>query len=269
MIVIERRKKIKELLIKNTAVKVSDLVDLLSVSEETIRRDLLQLEKEGVAIKNYGGAILSEALQRYEMSILPVTQRQLQYSIEKELIGRAAAELVQDDQIVILDAGSTTFQVGRHLNQKDLTIITNALNIAEECSKEETASIYLLGGKLRRNSMSLVGPQAESELKKFSADYVFLGTAGISLRQGFTSSDLYEAEIKRAMVSAGQKIVVVADHSKLQKAGLTPYCDFEEIDIFITSDRVDIETLRKIEGKGIEVIVTAVPKNDSFGRQPV
>ncbi|GGH84812.1 DeoR/GlpR family transcriptional regulator of sugar metabolism [Pullulanibacillus pueri] len=257
MIVIERRQKIKELLLKNNTVKVSDLVELLNVSEETIRRDLLQLEREGFAEKNYGGAILKEALQSNDSLILPVNQRKLQYSREKDLIGKAAAKLVQDDQIIILDAGSTTWYTGKHLaGRKDLTIISNAINVVEECSKNETASIYLLGGQLIRKSMSLVGPQAEMELQKYNADYVFLGTSGVSLRHGFTSSDLYEAEMKRAMVSAGQKIVLVADHSKFQKTGLTSFCGFEEIDICVTSDLVDKDTIQQIADKGVKVIIT-------------
>jgi len=255
MMVAERRKLIKDLLLKNKSVKVSDLVELLNVSEETIRRDLVQLEKAGIAEKNYGGALLIEDSPNIPV-ILPVDERKLQYSREKEVIGRAAASLVKEGQIIILDAGSTTWFVGKHLPANgNLTVITNAINIAEECSKDETASIYLLGGKLRRNSMSLVGPQAETELKKYSADFVFLGTSGISLRQGFTSSDLYEAEIKRGMVSAGQKIVVVADHTKLEKAGLTTFCNFEETDIFITSDLTDKKILKEIEDTGVEVIV--------------
>ncbi|MFB5196847.1 DeoR/GlpR family DNA-binding transcription regulator [Neobacillus sp. KR4-4] len=260
MIVAERRKVIKELLIKNKSVKVSDLVELLHVSEETIRRDLTQLGKEGIAEKNYGGAILIEEEQYQNHSLIPpVNKRKLQYSHEKDSIGKAAAQLIKEGQIVIFDAGSTNWYVGKNLPENShLTIITNAMDVAEECSKDETASIYLLGGKLRRNSMSLVGPQAEIELKNYNADYVFLGTSGISLRQGFTSSDLYEAEIKRAMVSSGQKIVVVADHSKLQRAGLTSFCNFNEIDIFITSELADTDILKEIEKKGVEVIVVPV-----------
>lgn len=258
MIVAERRKVIKELLIKNKSVKVSDLVDLLHVSEETIRRDLTQLGKEGIAEKNYGGAILIEEEQNHSL-IPPVNKRKLQYSREKDSIGKVAAQMVKEGQIVIFDAGSTTWYVGKNLPENSqLTIITNAIDVAEECSKDDTASIYLLGGKLRRNSMSLVGPQAEVELQNYNADYVFLGTSGISLRQGFTSSDLYEAEIKRAMVSSGQKIVVVADHSKLQKAGLTSFCNFDETDIFITSELADKEILKEIEKRGVQVIVAPV-----------
>ncbi|MEH7380566.1 DeoR/GlpR family DNA-binding transcription regulator [Bacillus sp. JJ1533] len=258
MIVAERRKFIRDLLIKNKSVKVSDLVALLHVSEETIRRDLTYLEKEGIAEKNYGGAVIS-GIQDDLITIPPVKKRMLQFSREKELIGRVAASLVREGQIVIFDAGSTTWAVGKNLpKNNNLTIITNALTIAEECSKDETAQIYVLGGKLRTNSMSLVGPQAEKELKDYSADYVFLGTSGISLKQGFTSSDLYEAEIKRAMVSAGKKTVVVADHTKLEKAGLTPFCQFEDIDIFVTSNLADKEIIKEIERKGVEVLIVEI-----------
>jgi DeoR/GlpR family transcriptional regulator of sugar metabolism len=256
MIAAERRKTIKELLFKNNSVKVSDLVKQFNVSEETIRRDLNQLEKEGFLEKNYGGAILVE--KQVNHTILPIQERHQQFYSEKELIGKKAAELIQPEQTIILDAGTTTWHVSRGLeNAGKLTIITNAMNIAEECTRNEAASIYLLGGKLRRNSLSTVGPQAETELKKYNANYVFLGTSGISLRQGFTSSDLYEAEMKKAMVSAGSKRVVLADHSKLQKAGLTSFCDFNDVDIFITSDLADEKILYEIEKAGVEVIVVS------------
>ncbi|WP_077623205.1 DeoR/GlpR family DNA-binding transcription regulator [Sediminibacillus massiliensis] len=266
MIVVERRKRIKEVIVKEKSVKVSDLVKKFGVSEETIRRDLTHLEQEGILQKNYGGAILVTELKKSLDFVLPVQQRKHQFHLEKELIGRKAAELVREDQILILDAGSTTWHVPRYLNGvEDLMVITNALNIAEECAKNETTSIYLLGGKLRRNSISTVGPQAEVELKNYNADFVFLGTSGISLRQGFTSSDLYESEMKRAMVNAAQKIVVLADHSKLQKAGLTSFCDFEQVDIFITSDLADKNVLAEIEKWGVDVIVVSTKEEQLEG----
>jgi DeoR/GlpR family transcriptional regulator of sugar metabolism len=257
MIAAERKNTIKELLLKNNSVKVSDLVKQFNVSEETIRRDLNQLDQEGFLEKNYGGAIL---LKKHSPNhiVLPIQERHQQFYKEKELIGKKATELISADQTLILDAGTTTWHVSRGLEKKGkLTIITNAMNIAEECTKNELASIYLLGGKLRRNSLSTVGPQAEAELKKYNANYVFLGTSGISLRQGFTSSDLYEAEMKKAMVSAGQKRVVLADHSKLQKAGLTSFCDFNNVDIFITSDQADEKVLYDIEKAGVKVIAVS------------
>jgi DeoR/GlpR family transcriptional regulator of sugar metabolism len=266
MIVAERRNKIKEILLNKRSIKVSDLVQEFLVSEETIRRDLHQLEKDGIIKKNYGGAMLIEELNKYDQ--LSVEQRQYQYHEEKDSLGKAAAQLVQDEQIIILDAGSTTSYVTKHLHHvKDLMVISNALNVIDECSKNDT-DVYVLGGKLRKNNMSMVGPQTEAELKNYNADFVFLGTSGISVKKGFTSSDLYEAEIKRAMVSAGKKIVLLADHSKFEKAGLISFCHFEDVDVLVTSERVDRNILKKIEQAGVEVIIAPVLKQvDSIGTE--
>lgn len=257
MLVIERQKKIKELLQKNKSVRVSELEKEFDVSKETIRRDLNKLEEEGLIQKNYGGAVLVEDFPSNH-SILPIRERQRQFYAEKELIGQRAAEFIKSNQTLIIDAGSTTWHVARSLKSIDhLMIITNAMNIAEECTRNESNSIYLLGGKIRRNSLSTVGPQAEEELQKYSANCVFLGASGISLRQGFTSSDLYEANMKKAMVLAGQKRIVLADHSKLKRAGLTSFCQFEEVDVFITSDLADENVLREIEKLGVQIIVVS------------
>jgi DeoR family transcriptional regulator of aga operon/DeoR family myo-inositol catabolism operon transcriptional repressor len=258
MIVIERRNKIREILMKKRSVKVTELVHEFQVSEETIRRDLIQLEKDGLVQKNYGGAILVEDLHKTQDIILPVELRELQYFNEKDAIGKRAAQLIQEGHIIILDAGSTTWCMARHLHEiNNLTVITNALNVIEECSVNQSASIFMLGGELRRNSKSMIGPQTQSEIQKYNADYVFLGTSGISIRQGFTSSDLYEAQIKQAMVSAGQKIVLMADHSKLQKTGLVSFCNFEEVDYLITSDLADQQILEEIKSFGVEVIIAS------------
>lgn len=262
MIAAERRNTIKEMLLETKSVKVADLVKQFNVSEETIRRDLNQLEKEGFLEKNYGGAVLIKKTDPLHY-ITPIQQRYQQFYKEKEQIGKKAAELIKPDQTLLIDAGTTTWHVTRGLEKKGkLTIITNAMNIAEECTKNESASIYLLGGKLRRDTLSTVGPQAEAELKKYNANYVFMGTSGVSLRQGFTSSDLYEAEMKKAMVSAGQKVVVLADHSKMKKAGLTSFCDFDKVDIFITSDLTDEKALHDIEKAGVEVIAVSTEEMD-------
>jgi DeoR/GlpR family transcriptional regulator of sugar metabolism len=265
MIASQRRTVIKEMLLQQRSVKVADLVREFKVSEETIRRDLNTLEQEGIVQKNYGGAILNPELERTMVSIPPVYQRASQFSEEKEAIGKTAASWVSDQQIVILDAGSTTWYVAKHLRHlKQMTIVTNGINIVEECSHIEDASIILIGGKLIKKSMSLVGPQAESEFQKYNAHYAFLGTSGISFPKGFTSSDIFEAETKRAMVSAGQKVVVVADHSKLQKQALVSFASFQHVDILLTSDLADKQLLEQIASMGTEVVVTQVQTRE-FG----
>lgn len=255
MIVVHRRNKIKEMLYELKSVKVADLVNEFQVSEETIRRDLNELAKEGIVEKNYGGAILTEELQRMQKAIPPVQQRQFQFYDEKNLIGERAAQLVQDEQIVILDAGSTTWFVAKYLKDlKDLTVISNGVNIIDECSKNESSSIYMLGGQLKRNSMSLYGPHTQQELQHYNADIVFLGTSGVSLRHGFMSADSSEAEVKKIMVKAGQKKVLLADHSKLLKPGLISFCEFQDVDVLITSDLANQQILNEIKQYGVEII---------------
>ncbi|SDO39204.1 transcriptional regulator, DeoR family [Paenibacillus sp. yr247] len=259
MIAIHRRTKIKELLFQERSVRVADLVKEFNVSEETIRRDLNQLEQEGIIQKNYGGAILMEELQNNSQVIPPVEQRRFQYYEEKDAIGKMAASLVEGNQIVILDSGSTTWCVARHLrNAQNLMVVTNGMNVAEESSQNEDASVFVIGGKLIKQSMSLVGPQAELELQKYNADFSFLGASGISMRKGFTSSDLYEAEVKRAMISAGQKIVIVADHSKFERQGLISFSSFQDVDILVTSDLVEPRILDDIRNSGVKVMVCPV-----------
>ncbi|MFK7693218.1 DeoR/GlpR family DNA-binding transcription regulator [Paenibacillus sp. HJGM_3] len=256
MMVGQRRNKIKEQLLLEKSVKVADLVKEFNVSEETIRRDLNQLEREGLIQKNYGGAILIEELQHLSASIPPVQQRKFELYEEKDAIGRKAASLVKEHQIVIVDSGSTTWCVARHLKQRaGLTVVTNGINIAEEFVENEDSHVFLLGGMVIKKSMSLVGPVAEAELQKYNADCVFMGTSGISLRKGFTSSDIYEAEIKRAMVAAGQKVVVVADHSKFQRQALISYSSFQDVDVLITSSLVDPSILTEIERLGVEIMI--------------
>lgn len=150
MIVVQRRNKIKEILFfQERSVKVSDLVREFNVSEETIRRDLNQLEQEGLIVKNYGGAILADDLQLAMSHIPPLQQRKFEHYEEKDAIGKRAAELVVEEQIVILDSGSTTWCVAKHLKPTPrLIIVTNGINIADECSSSEDASIFLIGGQL-------------------------------------------------------------------------------------------------------------------------
>jgi len=258
VIVMQRRSIIKERLFEQKSVKVSDLVKEFNVSGETIRRDLNQLEREGLIKKNYGGAMLIYDIQN--VSVPPVHQRKLQYFEEKDAIGKTAAELVGENQIIILDAGSTAWCMARHLKHvNNLMVVTNGTNVAEECSHNDQASINALGGKLIKKSMSLVGPQAEMELQKYNAHLAFLGTSGISYRKGFTSSDIYEAEIKHAMIAAGQKVAVLADHSKFSQQGLVTFSGFADVDMLITSELADKESLKLIEDLGVKVIVCPMP----------
>ncbi|MCL6445616.1 MAG: DeoR/GlpR family DNA-binding transcription regulator, partial [Alicyclobacillus sp.] len=259
MLAAERRRRIKEMLLRDHVVKVADLVREFDVSEETIRRDLNELERDGIAQKNYGGAVLTEELLNTLGAITPISLRHTQRSEEKDAIGQLAAQLVQEEQVVMIDAGTTTWSVARHLNERQrLTVITNGVNIAQELSQKPHFSVFVVGGKLNPQLMSLVSSQPEQEMQKYTADYVFLGASGISMKKGFTSSDIYEAEVKRAMAAVGEKVVIVADHTKLEKQGLISFCSFDEVDILVTSRLADPALLAEIERHGVEILLCDV-----------
>ena len=251
---IQRRKAIKDILLRERAVRVADLARKFQVSEETIRRDLTHLEEEGLVKRNYGGAILAEELQVSMWTLPPVNQRKLHLFEEKDAIGKRAAELVKPGQSVIFDTGSTTWCIAQHLRHlPDLTVVTNSLDIAESLGQQEHTSVFVLGGKLISKSMGLVGPQIGVELHKYNADIAFVGTSGISLAKGYTSSDIYEAEIKGAMVSAARRIVVVADHSKFQRQGLLSFAAIDKVDVLVTSELADEDICGEIRRLGVEV----------------
>ncbi len=255
----ERRHRIKEILLKDGRVRVTDLVAQFGVSDETIRRDLDQLAEEGLVQRGYGGAVLADHVRSAIAAIPPVHQRTLQYSAEKDTIGRAAAALVEDGQMVIIDAGSTTWNVARHLRRcRDVTVVTNSLDVAQECAKNPNLSVHLTGGRLIARSMCVVGPQAEAELRRYHAHLAILGTTGISLDKGFACTDIFEAETKRAMAGSAERVVVVADHSKLQKRGLVSFALMSDVDLLITSNLADPTVLAEIEAHGVKVLACAI-----------
>ncbi len=268
MFAAERRHRIKEILLKDGRVRVTDLVGLFSVSDETIRRDLDQLVEEGVVQREYGGAVLADNVQSAIAAILPVHQRTLEFSAEKDTIGRAAAALVEDGQMVIVDAGSTTWNVARHLrNCRDVTIITNSLDVAQECARNPNLTIHLTGGRLIPRSMCVVGPQAETELRRYHAHLAILGATGVSSDKGFACTDIFEAETKRAMTGSAERVVVVADHSKLQKRGLVSFALPQDVDMLITSTLADPTSLAAIEASGVKVLACMIgePCSDEPG----
>ena len=132
---------------------------------------------------------------------------------------------------------------------KNVSIITNGLNVAEACSKINHASVFLLGGELQKGTLSIVGPLITKEIKNYNIDIAFLGATGISVEDdfcGFYSSNMYEVEVKKTIVSAAREVVVVADHTKFGKHGLSPFCNFENVDYLITSDLLEKSTLEKL-----------------------
>ena len=252
MLIEERRQHILSLIQKQGRVLVDELSDNLDLSKITIRKDLDYLESKGLLIRTHGGALPVQAGALSDPTIQE--KEELQHE-EKVKIAKAAAAMVSEGQCIILDSGTTTTEIARSLSSlRHLTVITNALNIAVDLARSDF-EIILIGGTLRRNSLSLVGPLAEDVLKEMHADIVFLGVDGFDTKVGLTTPNLLEARVNRAMVQAAEKVVAVCDSSKFNRKSLSLIVGASAIDHVITDSNLAPEEVKAIRDAGIEVTV--------------
>jgi DeoR/GlpR family transcriptional regulator of sugar metabolism len=255
----ERRRQVLRALVEQGSVRVAHLARELAVSEETVRRDLRTLAQEGIAQTVHGGAILL-AVGPAALGVPPVDLRQAVQQQSKQWIGAAAARHVQDGQVLILDAGTTTVSVALALRQhRKLTIVTNALTVAQVSAAIPQSSVYVVGGKLVPDSLSLIGAQAHRDLAKISADWAFLGAAAIHAGTGFTSADPYEAEVKRAMVRAARQVAIVADHTKFDARRFASFAEAKDVHFLFTTAGLPAAARRWLEKAGVNVVICGSP----------
>jgi len=229
----ERHRQILTILEEDGRATVEALSQQLGVSAATVRRDLSELEKQGLLRRTHGG-VLALSGTAFEPSLGEKSGEQME---EKRRIATAAASLVRDGETIILDAGTTTLEIARVLtSRRDITVVTNSLPIAAELAATEGVHVILTGGDLRKNTMALVGPATEAFLKKITADRVFLGTNGVSPERGLSTPNLLEAATKRAMLGAATEVVVVADHTKLGRVAFAHVADLSEVDRIVCSE---------------------------------
>ena len=253
MLAEERRYRIVEILYERDSglVSVTELSDLLGVSTMTVRRDLDWLKGKDLLRRVHGGAVVREALDDEK----PFLERGKEFSQEKQLIGRAAAQLVRDGEVIILDAGTTTQQVARNLSDKQgLTVVTNALPVAEELSRYPQISTILLGGILKHRELCTVGPPVTEELSRLSADRLFLSAAGFTLQKGATDPDLRETEVKQAMIRAARQVILVTDSSKWGGVTFAQITTLDAIHTIVTDDAIPAAAIEALETEGIEVV---------------
>jgi DeoR/GlpR family transcriptional regulator of sugar metabolism len=220
---------------QNRAVRVSELVKELGVSDMTIRRDLEVLSEQGLLEKVHGGATAVPDGASYEPSFAAKSAR---LRPEKEGIALQAARMVNPGTAIGVSAGTTTYNVARHLiDIPGLTVVTNSLQVAELLNQAqgEDHTVLLTGG-MRTPSDALVGPFAVSALQTTHLDLVFLGVHGMEAQAGFTTPNLLEAETNRALIAAGRQLVVVADHTKWGVVGISSIAGLDEAHTLITDE---------------------------------
>ncbi|WP_176233410.1 DeoR/GlpR family DNA-binding transcription regulator [Candidatus Hakubella thermalkaliphila] len=246
----ERWAKIVELLKSQSRISVAELSQIFDISEGTARRDLNELERRGVIRRTHGGAIL-----RTRTSLdVPLRTREESHLQEKERIGRLAAYLISDGETIFIDAGTTTQRVARELkNKKELTVVTNGLNVCAELVDASGVEVILVGGTFRKESFSMVGPLAENTIRQFHADKAVLGIDAISLEKGLTVPNLLEASVKKEMIAASDELIVVADRSKVGRTSFCYVAPLMEIDRLVTDSGISEKHLASLREIGIEV----------------
>ncbi|RYY31091.1 MAG: DeoR/GlpR transcriptional regulator [Chitinophagaceae bacterium] len=249
---VERRTLILEKLQAEGQLDVTSLSKGLGVSEVTIRNDLNWLEQKNMLIRARGGAIKVERVGA-EVSL---SEKNKMHYQEKLRIGKAAAALIQDGDTIILDSGTTTMEINNHLPSiSSLTVITNALNIANKLVDHEHVNVIVPGGFLRKNSLSLVGTTAEESFKNYFCDKLFLAVDGFNSTFGLSTPNVEEAHLNRVMISVAKQVIVVTDSSKFHKRSFAFIAPINAVDIVVTDSGIPEDDRKKLETAGIKVII--------------
>lgn len=229
---------------------VKNLAARYDTSQVTIRKDLEVLHSQGLVYRTHGGALPIPTGALRDPSL---REKEKLHRREKQLIGAAAARLVQEGESIILDSGTTTTAIARALREfRNLTVITNAVNIAAELAGT-AIEVILTGGILREKSFSLVGPLAEETLRRLRADLVFLGVDGFDVHFGLTTPNLLEASVNRVMVEIAKRVVVVCDSSKFGRRSLSLIAPISSVHQTVTDSRISKSDLKTLGDAGIEV----------------
>jgi DeoR/GlpR family transcriptional regulator of sugar metabolism len=256
MIQTERRQQIVDLVYKQGSTTVSELCALFDVSDMTIRRDLRELDRDGLLRRVHGGAV-SNLGRSYEP---PFQTRSMHLVEAKQAIGRIAAQLIKDGDSLALDVGTTTLEIARNMgNRHNLTIITGSLPIANEiCSSHSLTSsvrLILTGGIVRAGELSMTGDIAEETYRRLHVDKAFIGVGGVSLESGLTEYNLEDAVVKRALIRYAQQRIVVADGSKLGRTAFASVAPLSMVDILVTDPNAPPEIVAALESMDIDVIL--------------
>lgn len=248
----ERHQLILQELKKSGTVNIQELSDLMQVSGVTIRKDLKILEDKNLLFRTHGGGSIHNpyAMER------PINEKEFINAEEKQRIAKAALSLIRDNDSIMIGSGTTAFELARALHpQKQVTVITPAVKVALELSSRPNVEVLQLGGLIRQNSSSVAGSYAEYILDNLSCGILFIGVDGIDFDFGLSISNLTEAGLNQKMISTAQSVAVVADHTKFGKRGIGKICDLDQVQYLVTDSRVSPETVKKLEDRGIKVIM--------------
>jgi len=248
-----RKQQIINEITANGFVSAIELAERLAISLSTIRRDLIELEEEGVITRTRGGAV--SATRGLVLDTIP-GDRAGQHLKEKTSIAKAAVELISGAGCIILDTGTTTLEIARQLfPRQPLRVITDSIEIAYELRDRENVSVLVTGGLLKPGANILYGSFGEDMLSSMHAQICVMGAIGVSIREGLTKHDLEALAIRKKMLEISHQLICVADSSKFNVTGLVSVCPIDRIDILVTDAGIDPKFKAALENLGIKVII--------------
>jgi DeoR/GlpR family transcriptional regulator of sugar metabolism len=248
----QRRDKILELIKEDGHAKVTELSKIFKVTEVTIRQDLEKLEKEGHVKREHGGAFLKNV----ESNVKSITLRNQDNLPEKSAIAHKAIEFINDGDTIILDSGSTTTEIAKLIKgYKNLTVITNALNIALILGVKPGITLVVTGGEFKAPTLSLTGQKAADFFVNLHVDKLFLATAGVTLKSGLTYPSISDIVVKRAMIESADEVYLVADSSKIGKNAFASLGALSLINTWITDSKITEKDKAIMKDHDINLIV--------------
>jgi DeoR/GlpR family transcriptional regulator of sugar metabolism len=253
----ERQKRIQDYLQKVEFASLEELSKHVSASVSTVRRDLTVLEATGSLKRTHGGArLVAPPTDEFIFSA-----RDTHQLVEKEAIGRACAGLIQPNQSVIVDAGTTAYHVARHLEEKTPHVITNSLPVANLFAGANRLEVVVSGGVIYPRLGVLVGPLAVEAFTKIHADVAIMSGGGVAL-EGVSNSHGLLIDIQRAMIHASQKVIFCFDHTKFGRQSVLPLCGLDCIDIIVTDGEAPAELVEQFRARGIDVVVAPLMREE-------
>lgn len=251
-----RQEKIVQFLLEENFVKVESLASMFDVSNETIRRDLLLLEQEAYIKRVHGGAIYDN-LRAKEREYEARTQRNF---IEKREIAKLAAQYIFNGDTLVMNTGTSTFELARALSdKKNLTVITNSVDVANTLVENESNNIYLAGGNLRKSGHGISGSACCEYIAKFQVDKAILSIGGISEESGITEYHVEESAVMRTMISISNKVMVLSDYSKFNEIALNKICGYGQISMLFTDWNTPLKEIIKCRKHDIKVYSAEKP----------
>lgn len=251
LLAVDRQKKILEILQAEKSIRNSELVKILNVSLETIRRDLDILEKEGLVEKVHGGAKFKES----EKKEIVYSERVLKNVDEKRKMAKKAIKYIEKGDIIALNSSSTNLEIAKLLIDKemDVTVITNSILIANIISSSKNINLILAGGVYNKKEFAFLGQITANFLSDFVVNKCFLSVGGVSLEKGITDFYLEEVIVEKKLVEMSQKVYCLADSSKIDNDSLFKIGDIKDIEILITDDKINKKILEKYVENNVKI----------------